>query len=138
MYEQGEYKACIEAICKAWFALSKVSNLNGQAGIPLSNQLAIKLATRLAKANLHTFFDYTASMQSSEEESTDLTQIEVEKYALQERSKLGEDVKVTEMQLCWMQWRKVKSNPCDAMRKMALVEQAKTRLRALPIFKSPS
>jgi len=77
-------------------------------------------------------------MQSSEEESTDLTQIEVKKYALQERSKLGEDVKVTEMQLCWMQWRKVKSNSCDAMRKMALVEQAKTRLRALPIFKSPS
>jgi len=134
LYEQGEYKACIEAICKAWVALSKLSNLNGQAGIPLSNQLAVKLATRLAKANLHTFFDYTGSMQ---EESTDLAQIEVEKYALLERSKLGEDAKVTEMQLCWMQWRKVKSNSCDAMQKMALVEQAKTHLRALPIFKSP-
>ena len=39
-------------------------------------------------------------MQSSEEESTDLAQIKVEKYALLERSKLGEDAKVTEMQLC--------------------------------------
>jgi len=77
-------------------------------------------------------------MQPSEEESTDLAQIEVEKYALLERLKLGEDAKVTEMQLCWMQWREVKSNSCDAMQKIPLVEQAKTRLRALPIFKSPS
>ncbi|KAJ3509545.1 hypothetical protein NLJ89_g5165 [Agrocybe chaxingu] len=126
--------------------------VNGKPTSPhASNTLAIKLATRLARAKLHGFRCRVVSVHPSppvttstngshdiQKRLTGIYELDVERFAASPRD--GGDSKVEEMKAAWEQWKIVR-DMCpqhDVSWCNKNLAAAAKRLRDLPIFKSSS
>lgn len=143
LYELGRYDACIVAIHLSW------NPLRLQSGKPLtppeSDPLALKLATRFAKAKLNGIKNNTISLHGeaptqpnsikNDQVAKDL-EADIEKFAMLERDG-NVDAKVKEMRAIWEAWRSVREKCSSHSLKecQATLSVAQTRFNAMPIFK---
>lgn len=132
LYEAGRYPKALTAIRVSW------KLLHGPAApptTPVVDALAVKLATRFAKASSHGFYSKTVVLHAPEHADGDA---DIEKFAERERS--GDDAKAREMRAAWAQWRAVRDDDAHQDKKAHEKEiaESQAKLRAIPIFKSPS
>lgn len=127
LYEAGRYPKAITAIRTAW----KLLHFNE----PAADALAIKLATRFAKARSHGFCSRAAALHAPEHAEGDAA---IEAFV--ERERAEDDSKVREMRAGWAQWRAVRDDDAhqDKKEHKKEIAEAQARLRAIPIFKSTS
>ncbi|KIM41915.1 hypothetical protein M413DRAFT_71143 [Hebeloma cylindrosporum] len=143
LYELGRYAACIVAIHLSWNPLRQQ---NGSPSTPPeSDPLALKLATRFAKAKLNGISNKTISLHGEAptqpnavkgDQATKDLEADIEKFAILERDG-NVDAKVKEMRSIWEEWRSVreKCSTHSANECQAAIAAAQTRFRAIPIFK---
>ncbi|KAF9529083.1 hypothetical protein CPB83DRAFT_853195 [Crepidotus variabilis] len=139
VYEQGKYVQCTKSVCRAW----KVLDDSHLQSMPPNDVLAIKLATRAAKAQMNGFFDASLLEDSkhfhrrrSANEKACLNAME--QYALLERPQ--GDSKIEEMSSLWRQWRRVQAeyrtdDPHHLSNFSSERKESQMRMNALPIFK---
>ncbi|CAA7262632.1 unnamed protein product [Cyclocybe aegerita] len=151
LYERGKYVSCVKATIRAWQMLRAQNTVNGKpTSPPASNTLAIKLATRLARAKLHGFRSRvvpvhptplvttsTNGSHDTQKRLTDIYELDMERFAFLKRDE--GDSKVEEMKAAWEQWKIVRDTYLQhdvswCSKNLA----AAKRLRDLAIFKSSS
>jgi len=143
LYELGRYAACIVAIHLSW------NPLRLQNGTPLippeTDPLAIKLATRFAKAKLNGISNSTISLHGEaptqpnaikNDQVTKDLEADVENFAMLERDG-NMDPKVKEMKSIWEEWQGVREKCSNHSAKecQVTISAAQTRFNAMPIFK---
>jgi hypothetical protein len=140
LYELGRYAACIVAIHLSW------NPLRLQNGTPLTppetDPLALKLATRFAKAKLNGISNNTISLHSEvatqpnaikNNQVTKDLEADIENFAMLERD--GDmDLKVKEMKSVWEEWQSVREK-CSSHSIKECQVTIQTRFKAMPIFK---
>jgi hypothetical protein len=143
LYELGRYAACIVAIHLSWNPLRLQ---NGTPWTPPeSDPLAVKLATRFAKAKLNGISNNTISLHGEaptqlnaikNDQPTKDLEADIEKFAMLERDG-NMDAKVKEMRSIWEEWQSVREKCSSHSLKecQASISAAQTRFRAMPIFK---
>jgi len=113
-------------------------------GLLDSDPLAIKLATRFAKAKINGVACGDISLHKKKKSSTQVnervaridTEIDAFVAAFDEKGN-GEDPKFKEMQFVWHQWRSVRDECAQhsAEEYRAKLNAAASRLRGIPIYK---
>lgn len=144
LYEAGKYVEALKSVRDAWKRLHASST---GTSVSATDPLAIKLATRLAKAKINGvrsgFISLHASTSvkfSDQERAGDVLDEEVEKFGMQDSSIGAEDPKISEMKAVWRQWSAIRSQctshsqqECEAQK-----DSAEVRFRAIRIFKAAS
>ncbi|PPQ68988.1 hypothetical protein CVT25_009173 [Psilocybe cyanescens] len=137
LYELGQYLECITAIRKAWTRLRARNPTEGKLPTPIeSDPLAIKLATRFAKANVNTVASKAASLHDMLSPDVDLD-TDIEKFVKLEREG-SDDTKIQEMKAAWDQWQNLRDECAQHTSAECgkITDSAAARLRATPILKS--
>lgn len=107
---------------------------------PQSDALAIKLATRFAKAQTSGVYNKTISLHVPTEQSDSATLLDADIEAFSLLDGNEGDAKMKEMKMAWAQWRSVKEDCARHSTEECKLDadDAEKRLRALPIFKAPA
>ncbi|KDR74060.1 hypothetical protein GALMADRAFT_269552 [Galerina marginata CBS 339.88] len=144
-YELGRYPACISTIAVAWTRLASQNSMHKSSDLSESDPLAIKLATRLAKAKINGVCNRTISLHSKSaapltpnQTASKTIEEDIEKFAVLERAESG-DPKIKDMKSAWVQWRALRDDCALHTRKdcKTIIANAESRLRSIPIFKCP-
>ncbi|KAF9480632.1 hypothetical protein BDN70DRAFT_877325 [Pholiota conissans] len=140
LYELGRYPAAIKAIQLAWQRLRAKYVFNDRPSTPPQvDMLALKLATRFAKAQVSGVANKTISLHARAEQTDAATNLDndMEKFSLFQGKE--QDPKVREMTAAWGLWRRLRADCAkhSAEECKLAAGDADRRLRALPIFKAP-
>ncbi|KAF9480633.1 hypothetical protein BDN70DRAFT_600662 [Pholiota conissans] len=139
LYELGRYPAAIKAIRLAWQRLRGKYLDDKPSTPPPSDALAMKLATRFAKAQVNGVANKTISLHAPAEQAEDTTILDsdMEKFSFLERKE--QDPKVKELIIAWDLWQSLRTD-CGkhSVEECKLAKNdAERTLRMLPIYKSP-
>ncbi|KAF8962201.1 hypothetical protein BDZ97DRAFT_1130396 [Flammula alnicola] len=154
-YELGKYLQCVQAIVVSWQGLRAQHAVNGEPTTPpTTDPLALKLATRFAKARINGFSNksmplhvlspspISAGSQNMQTPEAKAIEADIENFVFLGRDENGEfgAVKVAEMVSIWKHWLSIREECArhTAGEYNASISDAKARLRAMSIFKSPS
>ena len=131
LYEAGQYSKAIAAIRLSWQLLRARNEADGKSPTPtIADPLAVKLATRFAKACSHRFCSKDEPQAHGKSKDTDE---EMELLLLLCPADV-DDVKIKDLQAAWMQWRALLDGKAEHE---ADKRAARKRMRSVPIFKSP-
>lgn len=137
LYEAGKYSKAITAIRLSWQLLRAKNEADGRSPMPtVADPLAVKLATRFAKACSHRFYSEDGPQTRGKFNNTDA---QMECLPLLGPSGV-DDAKVKDLWAAWLQWRALRDNKAQPTLKKQKAEKAaaRKRLRSIPVFKSPA